>query len=192
MSKNSDQNILATILMSVFLLLLAGLAVSAQKMEQISGTAMGTSTQLGRLTNVDVRISEYSTAEDKNVLLEVFREKGSEGLANALDKMKSKGRIAVTGTLGFDLNYIRTFPMPDGGRRIRFVTDRPIAFGELWSSSRSMDYSLAMGEIIISKKKGETKGTLYPVAKLKLDEKGEIMIETFQNPWNLVNIKVWK
>ena len=192
MSNNWNQFKLTATLAAISFLLLAGSVVSAQKPKQISATAMGTSTQLGRMISVDVRISGSSTAEDQKVLLQVFQEKGTEGLANALHKMESKGRIAITGTLGYDLNYIRIFPMPDGGQRIRFVTDRPITFAEAWSSSRSMDYSLSMGEIIISKKKGETTGTLYPAAQFKLDKDGELEIELRQNPWNLTNIKVWK
>ena len=132
-------------------MLLANVGARAQKQEMIQATAMGTSTQMGRIINIDLRINGYSTAEDRQVLLDVFAEKGSQGLANALDKMPSKGRLAITGTLGFDVSFIRSFPMPDGGRRIRFVTDRPIAFGEAWSMSRSMDYSLSMGEIIITR-----------------------------------------
>lgn len=163
-----------------------------QKPLQISCTAMGTSAQLGRIVSVDVRISEFSTPDDLKVLIQAFQEKGTEGVANALHKMKAKGRIAVTGTLGFDVNYAREFIMPDGSRKIRFVTDRPILFGELWSSGRSMDYSLSMGEIIISKVKGETKGTLYPAAKFTIDKAGELEIDLLQNPWNLANIKVWK
>lgn len=163
-----------------------------QKTEQISATAMGTSTQLGRVISIDIRINEYSTPDDLKALVGAFEEKGSEGLTNALHKMKSKGRIAITGTLGFDLNYIRVFPMPDGGRKIRFVTDRPITFGEAWSSSRSMDYSLSMGEIIISKQKGGSSGTLYPAARFKLDKDREVEIELRQNAWNLTNVKVWK
>jgi len=175
-------------------LLLACITTFAQKQktEQISANAMGTSTQLGRMIQIDIRISEYSTPDDQKVLIEAFQEKGTEGVANALHKMNAKGRIAVTGTLGFDLNYVRVFAMPDGGRKIRFVTDRPITFGEAWSASRSMDYSLSMGEIIISKNKSETKGTLLPAAKFRIDKSGDLEIETLQNPWNLNNIKVWK
>lgn len=185
---------IAGIVATAAFLLVAGTSTFAQKQktEQISATAMGTSTQMGRVINVDVRISGNSTPDDRAVLVAAFQEKGSEGLANTLHKMPSKGRIAITGTLGFDLNYIRVFPMPDGGRKIRFVTDRPITFGEAWTSSRSMDYSLSMGEIIISKKKGESTGTLYPAARFKLDKDGEIEIELRQNPLNLTNIKVWK
>ena len=152
---------------------------------------MGTSTQMGQMVSFQLIIEDYSTPEDKAILLQAFQEKGSEGLTNAVSKMKSKGRIAMTGTLGFDVNFIRSFDMPDGSTKIRFVTDRPIRFGEAWSGSRSMDYSLSMGEFTISKTKGMTKGTVYPAAMLKLDKDGELGLETYQNPWNMVNIKVW-
>lgn len=174
------------------LLMMGTTFAQKQKPLQISATAMGTATQLGRIVSVDVRVTEFSTPDDLKVLMQAFEEKGTEGVANALHKMKAKGRIAVTGTLGFDVNYAREFVMPDGSRKIRFVTDRPIMFGEAWSSSRSMDYSLSMGEIIISKVKGETKGTLFPAAKFKVDKAGELEIDLLQNAWKLENIKVWK
>lgn len=164
----------------------------AQKSELISGTAMGTGQQTGRIINIDLRIVERSVAADQKALLEAFAENGSEGLANALDKMKSKGRIAITGTLGYDVNYIREFKMPDGSRKIRFVTDRPIRFGEAWGSTRSMDYQISIGEIIIRKEKGKSSGTLLPATKVKLNKDGEIEFEAFQNPWNLTNIRVYK
>lgn len=176
---------------AAFVFLTSG-AAFGQKSEQISGTAMGTSSQLGRTVSVDLRIFEYSTADDQKALLAAFTENGSEGLVNALDKMKSKGRISITGTLGFDVNYIRQFQMPDGSRKIRFVTDRPIRFGEAWSASRSMDYQVSMGEIILQKEKGKSEGTLMPAAKIKLNKEGELEIETYQNPWKLVNIRLYK
>ena len=176
----------------VAILLILGLTTFAQKSEQISGTAMGTGQQVGRMINIDLRIFERSVAADQKALFDAFAENGSEGLANALDKMKSKGRIAITGTLGYDVNYIREFKMPDGSRKIRFVTDRPIRFGEAWGSTRSMDYQISIGEIIISKVKGKSTGTLLPATRVKLNKEGEIEFEAFQNPWTLTNIRVYK
>ncbi|HRI04121.1 MAG TPA: hypothetical protein PLL77_10285 [Pyrinomonadaceae bacterium] len=182
------------IVVAIAVLLTLGVDAFAQKQKtvQISATSMGTGTQMGRMINIDLIINEYSTADDQKALLDAFAEKGSEGLVNAVEKMSSKGRIRITGTLGFDVNYIREFKMADGSRKIRFVTDRPIAFAESWGSTRSMDYSLSMGEIIISKEKGKSTGTLMPAAKLKLNKEEGLEIEALQNPWNLANIKVWK
>lgn len=183
---------IAIIAIAAFLLVTSvnTLAQKLERREYINATAMGTSTQLGRVISVQIILEELSTPEDRTVLLQVFQEKGAQGLYNALDKMKAKGRIAITGTLGFDVNYARSFDMPDGSRKIRFVTDRPISFGELWTSSRSMDYSLSMGEVIISKDKSKSSGTLCPAAMFKIDKDNELSIETYQNPWKLVNISV--
>ncbi len=152
------------------------------------GQAMGQSTQLGQTFSVNLIINEFSTPQDQKVLLTAFNEKQNEGLVNTVSKMKSKGRMAITGTLGYDVNYIRKFALPDGGTKLRFVTDRPITFGEAWSDSRSMDYSLSGVELIISADNKIT-GTLYPACKLKIDKQGELQLELLQNEWKLVDMR---
>ena len=178
------------------LMMLAGRGGAAQdtlklpKPIYIQAQAMGTSTQLGRNFSVTAIIEEYSPPEDQKILLDAFAEKGNEGLVNALSKMKSKGRLAITGTLGGDLAYIRQFPMPDGGTRIRMVTNRLLRFGEVWADSRSSDYDLSGMEVILSKDDKKNSGTLFPAAKLKLNKEGQMELELYQNPWNLVNIQL--
>jgi hypothetical protein len=184
-------------IMPLTVLMLAVMTVSnamAQKREYVQATAMGTSTQLGRVVSVNLIINEISTPEDRSILVQAFTEKGSEGLVNALEKMNSKGRVSLTGTLGYDINFIREIKTADGTRIIRFVTDRPIRFGEVWSGTRSQDYALSLGEIVIKPKKGSKKGeitgSLFPAAKLKLNDEREITIETYQNPWKLANVRI--
>jgi len=154
----------------------------------IQATAMGQLTQLGRTFDVTVIINELSTAEDQKILLEAFQTKGNEGLVNALSKMPSKGRLAITGTLGGDLAYIRKFPLPEGGVMLRMVTNRLLRFGEVWADTRSSDYQLSGLEITVSKDRKKKTGTLFPAAQLKLNDEGKLVIETFQNPWTLSNI----
>jgi hypothetical protein len=156
----------------------------------IQATAMGTSTQLGRNFSVNVIINELSPPSDQKILLEVFQAKGNEGLVNALSKMPSKGRLAITGTLGGDLAYIRRFSQPDGSVRYRMITNRLLRFGEVWADSRSSDYQLSGLDIVISKDKKKNEGILLPAAQLKLNKEGQMEIETFQNPWKLVNIQL--
>ena len=103
----------------------------------VQATAMGQSTQMGQIFNVTAIINEYSSPEDQKILLEAFQAKGNEGLVNALSKMPSKGRLAITGTLGGDLAYIRRFPQPDGSVVIRAITNRLLRFGEVWADTRS-------------------------------------------------------
>ena len=155
----------------------------------IQAQAMGQSTQMGRSFGVNLLIEEFSTPDDQKALLDAFNQKQNEGLVNALSKMKSKGRISITGTLGYDVNYIRKFDMPDGSTKIRLVTDRPITFGEAWSDSRSMDYSLSGAEIILSADKKKNSGILAPACKFKIDKDHHLELELLQNEWKLVNVQ---
>jgi hypothetical protein len=155
--------------------------------DRIEATATSTGTQVGQMISVTIIVYEYSPPEDQKILLDAFESGGQEGLTNALSKMSAKGRIAVTGTLGYDLNYIRQWPTDDG-RRIRFATDRPIRFGEAWAGGRSTEYSLSGGEIDLSKDKKKSTGTLLPACKFKIGKDNHLEIEALQNPWRLVNI----
>lgn len=155
----------------------------------IQAQAMGQSTQLGRQFSVNLRIREFSTTEDQKALIEAFNQKKNEGLVNAVSKMHSKGRMSITGTLGYDVNYIKKFDMPDGTTKIRMLTDRPILFGEAWGGTRSMDYSLSGVEIILSPDKEKNSGILLPALKLKLDKENQLQLELLQNEWKLVNVR---
>src|SRR5216683_6914774 len=118
---------------------------SANKTETIDATAMGTSTQMGSQFSITLNIDDYSTQADKQILVEAFQKGGDKGLVNALSKMKAAGHIEVTGTLGYDCSYIQMIPTPTG-RKIRFVTSRPLRFGEVYWDTRSSAYNLTAGE----------------------------------------------
>ena len=184
----------ATIVVVVAALMLissgGGAAQKLSKSIYIQAQAMGTSTQLGRNFSVTAIIEEFSPPEDQKILLEAFMAKGNEGLVNALTKMKSKGRLAITGTLGGDVAYARRFHMPDGGVKIRLVTNRPLRFGEVWADTRSTDYNLSGMEVTFSKDKKKATGVLYPAAELKLNKDRQMELELYQNPWNLVNVRL--
>ena len=154
----------------------------------IQAQAMGQAQQLGRSYNVTLIIEELSTPDDQKALLEAFKAKGNEGLVNALSKMNAKGRLAITGTLGYDVSYIRMFSMPDGSTKYRLVTNRTIRFGEAWSDSRSMDYNLSAMEVILAPDKKKNSGTLLPACEFKLDKDNQIEIELRMNAWKLVNV----
>jgi hypothetical protein len=181
-------------------LLLAGLTVSAvtlaisadeRKVGTIDATAMGTSTQMGKDVNVKVIIYEFSTDEDRQILIDAFKKGQNQGLVNALTKMKSVGRIAITGTVGYDLSFIRLIPTPTG-RKIRFVTNRLLRFGEAYYDSQSTAYNLTAGEFDLNDSdKNKSTGVLFPAAQLVINKEGQLDIELRKNPWKLVNIIDW-
>jgi hypothetical protein len=162
-----------------------------RKTMTIDATATGTSTQMGQVISVKVTIYEFSTEEDRAILVEAFKQGKQQGLVNALTKMKAVGRIAITGTLGYDLSFIRLIPTSTG-RKIRFITNRQIRFGEAYANTRSRDYDLTGGEIEINDSdKDKSTGVLYPATKLVLNKEGQVEFQLYKNPWKLVNIIDW-
>ena len=159
--------------------------------ETIDATASGTSTQLGTQVNIKITIRQYSTEEDRQVLVAAFKQGQNKGLVDALRKMKSVGRIAVNGTLGYDLAYIRLIPT-EGGRKIRFVTDRQIRFGEAYNNTPSTAYNLTAGEFNLSDSDPKkSTGVLYPASQLVINKEGQLEFQLRKNHWNLVNIIDW-
>jgi len=138
--------------------------------ETIDATAIGTSTQLGRNFGVKIIIYEFSDPEDRDILVQAFQKGQNDGLVNALEKMKSVGRIQIPGTLGYDLSFIREILTPTG-RTIRFVTNRKIAFGESYWSTQTKSFNLTAGEININDKdKDKSDGVLFPAAQLIINK----------------------
>lgn len=173
----------------VMVVTMASLAVA--QVETIDATARGTSTQMGKNISVKVIINQFSTPEDREMLKNAFTQGGHEGLAKALFKMKSVGRVQIPGTMGNTIAFARSIPTPTG-RKIRFVTNRRIAFGESAGNTRSQSYDLTAGEIDINEQdKNKSTGVLYPAAQLTVNKDGELQFELYQNPWQLVNILDW-
>jgi hypothetical protein len=163
-----------------------------EKYETIDATAYGTSTQLGRNVGVTVIIYDFSTPEDRDILVEAFQKGQNQGLVNALQKMKAVGRIQIPGTLGYDLSFIRLIQTPTG-RTIRFVTNRKISFGEAYANTQSQSFDLTAGEIQLNDQdKSKSGGVLYPACQFTINKDGELQIELNQNAWRLSNIIDWK
>ena len=180
-------------------LLLAGLltlgigsAFSRDKYEAIEAQAFGTGTQLGQYIGVTLNIYEFSTPADRQLLVQAFEKGQSQGLSNALQRMRAVGHVEITGTLGYDCSYIKMTQTPTG-RKIVFVTNRQIRFAEAWTDSQTLSYDLTAGSIDINDQdKSKSSGVLYPMAQLVLDKDGQLKLELNQNPWKLSDVLDWK
>jgi hypothetical protein len=162
------------------------------KPETIEASAYGTGTQLGAVVGVTLEIYDYSTPEDRQILIEAFTKGQNQGLVNALTKMKAVGHCSITGTLGYDVSYIRMVTTPTG-RKISFVTNRQIRFGEAFFDTQSQSFNLTAGEFELNDTdKNKSTGALYPAAQLIMDQQGQLQFDLRQNPWKLVDILDWK
>ena len=162
------------------------------KPETIEATARGTESQMGREFPVTLTIYDYSSPADKRILTEAFQNGKNQGLFNALSKMKAVGHIAVAGSLGYDVSYIRVTRTPNG-RQIRFVTNRLLRFGEVAHDSLTTSYNLTAGEFDLNDEdKSTSTGTFYPEAELSIDKQGELQYNLVGFPWQFVDIIDWK
>jgi hypothetical protein len=180
-------------------LLLAGMlnlgitpGLSREKNETIEASAMGTGTQMGAVVGVTLNIYEFSTPADRQVLIQAFEKGQNQGLVNALQRMRVVGHVEITGTLGYDCSFIRMIPTPTG-RKIRFITNRLLRFGEVYWDTQSTAYNLTAGEIDLDDTdRSKSTGKLYPAAQLVIDKEGQLQFELRENPWNLSDILDWK
>jgi hypothetical protein len=175
------------LMVCILLASLGGMAQEKPKPEVIQATARGKDRAAGKTFSVNIIINSYSTPDEQQALVAAFNSGGMNALVRALEKSKSKGRLAVTGTVGYDISYVSQSPTDDG-RKIRIVTTRPIHFREAYNSGRSMQYQLSGVELNLSDTQSKSTGTLIIAAKLRINKDKQLEIESFQSPWELVNI----
>ena len=187
-----QKQVLHSLLVSSMLLVGSTHGFSRDRNETIDAQAFGTGTQLGANIGVTLNIYEFSTPADRVILVQAFEKGQTQGLANALQKMKAVGHVEITGTLGNDCSYIKMLPTATG-RKIVFITNRQIRFGEAYYDTNSMSFDLTAGIIEINDQdKSKSTGTLYPAAQLVIDKQGQLQWDLLQNPWKLVDILDWK
>jgi uncharacterized protein (DUF2252 family) len=178
----------AALLASLLLAAIRPANSQGKKFETIDAHAMGTGTQVGGRVHIRVVIYQFSTEEDRAVLVDAYKQGQHKGLVDALSKMKPVGRIAITGTTGSDLAYIRLI-RTDTGRKIIFATNRRIRFGEIYGSANIAAYDLTTGKLDLNDtEKKKSTGILYPAAQLVINEEGQLEFQLNENPWKLVSI----
>lgn len=140
----------------------------------------------GSTLNVTININKYSTDAEAQALAQTLRSGGQQEVRKQLEKMKGIGRVSLVGRVGqFELKLIRSRPLPEGGRMIIGVSDRPIRFLEAYYSGRSTDYDIGMIQIMLKadedsksgREKGE--GLMIFAAKVKFEEGNKLEIETY-------------
>ncbi|MGB7924566.1 MAG: hypothetical protein WCF57_15100 [Pyrinomonadaceae bacterium] len=156
--------------------------VEKQKSEHFSALAYMPHGGRRTTANIDLRIKSYTTDEEAKVMGAALLDGGPEVLLKALEKADSKGKITLTGRVGFyDFKLIRSRPT-ETGRRIYAVGDRPIGFLEAYASTRSTDYQFGILMLDLKRdEKGREKGegVLIYAAKVKVLDGNRLEIENY-------------
>ena len=161
--------------------------------------SMGT-VATGRNEVLDIRITRWTTEEERKNLLATVVESNSDALMRALLKLPEHGRIRVPGhqgpdpmkvVLGWALHYAWHMPLPEGGDRIVLATDRYITFQEARNQPRISDYPFTLVDIRLEKN-GEGVGKASVATKISFDKKKNIMeLENYSSePVRLQQVKI--
>lgn len=135
----------------------------------------------GGTANVDLYINSYTSDEEAKALAGLLLDGGPKSLLKALEKADSKGKITLSGRVGFyDLKLIRSHQTATG-RRIIAVGDRPMGFLELYVGNQSTDYPFGILTLDLKNKgkREEGEGSLIYAAKVKVDQGNQIDIESY-------------
>lgn len=154
------------------------------------GTAFGVP-RTGQAQTVDIVIERWSTATERQALIDAFLPKGdADKLLKALQKTRRVGYIRFPNTIGYDLHYSREVPGEDGGRRILIATDRRIGFREASQQPRTMDYPFTLIEMRLNKD-NEGEGKMSVATKISLsNDKQQLELENYgSEPVRLNNIR---
>jgi hypothetical protein len=174
-------------------------AAQEKKRETFTATVLQTANMRlpgGGTFRITMNVDEWTSVEERRRLLAVFKEGGSEALMNELRKMKA-GHIvppAFARWPSWEVDVASSIPQPDGGRIVRLFTERPIAFGEAYYSTRSREYEFGVVELRLDAD-GKGEGATIPAAKLSLDKDGQIVVETLPyttGPQRLIGVREWK
>jgi hypothetical protein len=169
-----------------------GQSEGKQKPEQFSATAFGQAGMFGgKSVGLNIYITDYSSNQEVEDLANTLKTKGSDALLSAIQKMKEKGRVSPTGSVGWAVPVVRQHSTAKG-RRIVMFGDRPIGFYEARSAPRSKGYEFGMLVLDVNDK-GEGEGLLYGACKVKFTKDDQLEVEHYgQKPARLAAVKLAK
>jgi hypothetical protein len=154
-------------------------------------TAFDQTGALGSSFGLTIYVTGLSSEAQIRELRGVLKEKGQDGLVNALQKMKDQGRLSSTGGTGYGMRLATMLPKKEGGYHIVLVTVTPINFLQ-GASERSRDYPLGIVVLDVDKD-GKGSGVLAPACSLKINEKDELEMERYgDKPYRLENVYLRK
>jgi hypothetical protein len=179
------------VIIGISLAVISSFAI-AQKKEDVVAQYYGNVIQWsgpgsGRTARLTMRIERWSTDEERMHLYNTLVEGGEEAL---LKEMKEKivGYIWFTGTTRWQLNIAST-GKTEKGVLVRLVTARPLGFGEVARSMRTLENQFGVIEFTIDES-GRGTGYIIPMAKIQINKEGKLEVETFgTTPQKLTNVK---
>jgi len=171
---------------------------TAQDKATFTGTIVQTQNMRlpgGGTFQIKIVVDQWTSVEERERLLGVFKQGGSEALMTELRKQKAGYIVppAVSNWPSWEIDVAALIETEDG-KIVRVFTERPIIFGEAYYDTRSKDYEFGIVELKLDKE-GKGEGSTIPAVKLSLDEQGNIVAESLPSntgPQRIMAVKEWQ
>jgi hypothetical protein len=137
---------------------------------------------------ISFSIDRWTTADDDKKLQLALRDGRSKDVVEALQDLKSVGRISTPGSIGYPLQYAAQDMLPDGSRHIILMTDRPMSFAEVWDQPITVDYPVTYIELKVDKD-GKGSGKMMIASKLTQTRKLLVVEDWAVQPIQLNDVK---
>jgi hypothetical protein len=167
-------------------LLVTGALAAQLSGEQLVGNLVNLTN--GGTAPVVIHIDHYTSDAEVANLKGILASKGPDALRDALWNLEA-GYIRIGGGLGYPIAVARSKPDGKGGRLVRLMLDRPIAFRELANNTRSVDYPFTYLELNLDQA-GNGEGKMIVAAKVTLTGENSVEIESLgTQPIKILQVK---
>lgn len=143
--------------------------------EVYTATAIASEGLSGATGRISIRITAYTTATEKQSLLEAFRRNPEDGLA--VLRSLSKGYINIEGRPGRKIEAVFARPRQDG--RDLIVIGEHVASGlEQWRGVNAAEHPVAVVHLRLAADGTPLGGEIFPAVKLAVTPDGFLDVET--------------
>lgn len=155
--------------------------------QRLTGRIVGTGT--GGSAHFTLQIDQLTPDEEMARLRALLQEKGDDEVIESMEKMPVIGWLRVADSIRYNVAVIDQIPMENGGRIIRVVTNRSLAFGEVMNSTRSRKYRFGIVEIMLGPD-GTGEGQVLAAARFTFNKAGDLEIESYGiGPVKVLNVQ---
>ena len=153
-----------------------------------TATAMGlghVGAAAGRAGKVDFDIYRWTTAEERQAIMELIQTGDGKKIRKGLDDLEDVGRIRFPGESGYELIY--AWQVQEGGKNLVVLAmNRPMA--SLPGATQGASIDFLVGVAVLDPADGT--GTVAPAIELAISPEGKIDItESAADPVRLTNLK---
>ena len=142
---------------------------------------LNTELNLPQQTPIDIVVTRWSSAGEREAFTTALKEGGPEGLLKKMQELPRVGSIRIPGTLNYEFQVALRGGSRDGGQSITLITDRPVSFAEAVDGPRTLDYRFMVIQIQLNPI-GRGDGRISIATRVTADRvTGEINLETWED-----------